>query len=138
MSASSQGNIRTANTQLTDLEKRSGWKGNEVDAYKPMWSQLSNVTPASVTEDGNCTCLECKHKFTARTDAKFCGPNCRKQASRRKERTRRMASNVISALANIERMVRDYPDVAIVASLEIERIRNRLNVTLAGVTPKDD
>lgn len=109
-----------------------------MDEYTPMWPEFISVTPAMVTQEGNCTCLECKHKFKARTGAKFCGANCRKQASRRKERTRRMASNAIAALNSIQRMVKDYPDVAIVASLQIERVQNALSVTLAAVTPSQD
>lgn len=109
------------------------------DAYTPKWPQFATVTPAMVTDEGNLHCLECKRSFKAhRSDARFCSQNCRKQASRRKERTRRMARNAINCLLSIQRMVRDYPDVGIVASLEVEKIQNTLNVTLAAVTPNEE
>lgn len=104
------------------------------DDYKPLWPQFRSVTPASVTDGENCICLECKHPFKAKKGAKFCGQNCRQQASRRKKRVRRMATIAVNALKQIESMVHNYPDVSIVASLEVERVMIFADVTLAGVT----
>lgn len=109
------------------------------DDYKPLWSQFISVTPAMVTHEPNRTCLECKRSFyAARDDAKFCGQNCRRQASRRKDRARRIASAAITALDQMRRLVKDYPDVGIVASLELERVKSSLSVTIAAVTPKEE
>lgn len=96
---------------------------------------LLSVTAAVVTD--NC-CQECGYPLPEgkRSDTRFCGQNCRKQASRRKDRIRRMASKAIAEIETIKRFMNKYPDCGIVAALELERIASVANVTLAAVTDK--
>jgi hypothetical protein len=99
------------------------------------------------------TCEMCGNSFQAsRWDAKFCGQNCRKKFSRRKEQIRRAASSAIAEIRFIQSMMRQHEDLQIVGGLEIEKIlseaRNvtpdrashlagQANVTLATVTDND-
>lgn len=93
---------------------------------------LASETLARVTDK---TCAECGGSFHAlRSDAKYCSGNCRKQSSRRKERIRRAAKNAIAHVLEIRRLSAQYPDMAIVAALELEKVSSEIGVTLARVT----
>ena len=102
-------------------------------------SQAGKVTASAATyprsKSVTCWCLECQKEFLAsRSDAKFCSANCRKESSRRKERVRRESNNAIACLRRIEELTSKYPDVGIIAGIELERVKDKLNVTLAAVT----
>jgi hypothetical protein len=131
-----------------------------MEEYKPMWSQFLSETAAIVTDkdaaicettglsqddypkprwkaDGRWTCLcrYCHHEFAAnRMDAKFCTPNHRKAWSRRKDQIENARQNIVLQIDYINRMVKEYPDLEIFASLELDKIRKLLSVASPVVT----
>lgn len=59
------------------------------------------------------TCEQCGATFRAqRSDAKYCSPNCRKAASRRKESIERTGNRIIQDLSSLNRDREKYPDLA--------------------------
>lgn len=75
-------------------------------------------------------CLQCGTSFFAkRSDAKFCGAICRKASARRKEQIERAAMNAIGQIAYIRSMASKYPDLEIVAGLQLDRLAKELNVS---------
>ena len=80
------------------------------------------------------TCLECGNEFYARCqDALYDKPNCRKAASRRKDKIRGAANQAISHIGYIRRLATNA-DLQFVAAIELERVAQALNVTTAGRT----
>lgn len=79
-----------------------------------------------------CLCQQCNQEFPAkRRDAKYCNPNCRKTASRRKDQIERARMNIQTQIMFINRMVEKHPDLDVFASLQLDMIRRLLNVTIA-------
>lgn len=100
--------------------------------YIPKWAHLSaSVTPASVTHTHECKV--CGNGFTAhRSDAKYCGPNCRKTYSRKRQGMKREKRRAIDAIRELRILAGDDPKLLDLAS----RLEDEIAVTLAGVTDK--
>lgn len=82
------------------------------------------------------TCDQCGREFeSGRQHTKYCGPNCRKAASRRKEQIRRSANKAIAEIRAIQSYTKKYEGLEMVGAVELERILSELqSVTAASVT----
>jgi hypothetical protein len=84
-------------------------------------------------------CLECGQNFsTRRCDAKYCSQNCRKQASRRKEKVELACSVALQQIELIQRTRRERSDLEWECYSALRKIAAALGVTAATVTDKVD
>lgn len=80
-------------------------------------------------------CKECEQDFWAsRSDARYCSPNCRKSASRRKEQIERSADNAVSQIISIQRQALKSSDLATVINEALARIERSLAVARSEAT----
>lgn len=86
------------------------------------------VTLAAVTPK----CMMCGIEISARS--KTCGPNCRKAASRRKERLGRELNNVQNALDTLQRYSSMWPDLALDIEATLKECVTTATVTYFAVT----
>lgn len=82
-------------------------------------------------------CWECGDNFSARRDdAKYCGPNCRKKANRRKTRVQEAAQIAVEQLKFLQETQRLRPDLAGDVRIALNVIKWQLDVT-AGTSHKE-
>lgn len=92
------------------------------------------VTAASVTPK----CVECLMEFQPkRKDAKFCGQNCRKRHSRRKESMRREMFKAMSHIDTIKWFMERHEDLAELGLELLSKLEGKVRVTVAAVTDKN-
>ena len=75
-------------------------------------------------------CMECGKTFTAaRDDACFCGPSCRKKASRRKERIQQALVNAMRDIQFLKVTQVLRPDLKAEVDEALDTLRRDLGVT---------
>ena len=75
-------------------------------------------------------CMECGKTFTAaRDDACFCGPSCRKKASRRKERVQQALVNAMRDIQFLKVTQVLRPDLKAEVDEALDTLRRDLGVT---------
>lgn len=68
-------------------------------------------------------CQQCGNDFFAsRLDAKYCSPNCRKAASRRKASIERTGANIIASIEALKRDRVRYADLAYLVDQTLEHV----------------